>query len=84
LALSTFSWVCWIAPRNKTVNTLFGTNSGLGMSIVSFDWTQLTLIGNPLIVPWWAQVNIVAGFALFYWLIVPLIYFTNVRPAVKV
>jgi len=54
------------------------------MSIVSFDWTQLTLIGNPLIVPWWAQVNIVAGFALFYWLIVPLIYFTNVRPAVKV
>ena len=53
------------------------------MSIITFDWTQISLIGNPLIVPWWAQVNIVGGFVLFYWLVVPLIYFTNVRPVVS-
>lgn len=79
LFLSSFSWVCWIKPTNKTINALFGTNYGLGMGVFTFDWTQITLIGNPLIIPWWAQVNIFIGFVLFYWLIVPLIYFTNVR-----
>ena len=79
LFLSYFSWVCWIAPNNKTVNALFGTQYGLGMGIFTFDWTQITLIGNPLVIPWWAQVNILVGFVLFYWLIVPIIYFTNVR-----
>jgi len=83
LFLSSFSWVCWIKPDNKTINALFGTNYGLGMGIATFDWTQISLIGNPLIVPWWAQVNILVGFALFYWLIVPLIYFTNVGHAYR-
>jgi len=79
LALSGFSWMCWILPENPVVNTLFGTNMGLGMGIITFDWTQIALIGSPLVIPWWAQCNIMAGFVLFYWLIVPLIYYTNVR-----
>jgi len=78
LFLSTFSWLCWIKPDSKTINTLFGTNFGLGMGVLTFDWTQIAVIGNPLVIPWWAQVNIIIGFVLFYWLIVPLIYFTNV------
>ena len=83
LFLASFSWLCWIKPGNKTINALFGTNLGLGMGVLTFDWTQITVIGNPLIIPWWAQVNIIIGFVLFYWLIVPLIYFTNVSYAVN-
>ena len=79
--LSSFAWVCWIKPENKTINALFGTNYGLGLGFVTFDWTQIGLIGNPLVIPWWAQVNILVGFVLFYCLIVPLIYFTNVNLA---
>lgn len=83
LFLSSFSWLCWIKPESKTINTLFGTSFGLGMGVLTFDWTQITVIGNPLIIPWWAQVNIIIGFVLFYWLIVPLIYFTNVGHALR-
>lgn len=39
-ALSVFNWVCWIAPRNIVVNQLFGSQSGLGMSMITFDWSQ--------------------------------------------
>ena len=50
-ALSMFNWVCWIAPNNVVVNTLFGTNSGLGMSVLTFDWGMIAFIGSPLVTP---------------------------------
>ena len=51
-ALSFFNWVCWIAPGNVVVNQLFGTVSGLSMSVVSLDWAQIAYVGSPLAVPW--------------------------------
>jgi len=60
------------------VNQLFGTVSGLGMGLVTFDWAQISWIGSPLMIPWWAQLHIFAGFALFYWLLLPILYYTNV------
>ncbi len=49
--LSIFSWVCWIAPNNVVVNQLFGINTGLGMGILTFDWSMISFTGSPLIVP---------------------------------
>lgn len=49
--LSMFNWVCWIAPNNVVVNSLFGTISGLGMGLVTFDWAQISNVGNPLVIP---------------------------------
>jgi len=49
--LSMFNWVCWIAPKDVIINTLFGTNTGLGMSIVTFDWMLISSFYNPLVVP---------------------------------
>ncbi len=65
-ALSTFNWVCWIVPENVVVNQLFGTASGLGMSIFTFDWAQIAYIGSPLATPWWAEANIAGSMVLFY------------------
>ncbi|EJD01572.1 OPT oligopeptide transporter [Fomitiporia mediterranea MF3/22] len=76
-ALSTFSWVTWIYPRNRTVNQLFGYYSGLGMSVLTFDWGQIAYIGSPLATPWWAEANIAAGFAFFFWILTPALYYTN-------
>jgi len=50
-ALSMFNWVCWIAPNNVVINALFGTNSGLGMSVLTFDWAMIAFIGSPLVTP---------------------------------
>jgi hypothetical protein len=49
--LSMFNWICWIAPKSFVVNALFGTNTGLGMSILSFDWAITSFIGSPLVTP---------------------------------
>ena len=43
-----FSFICWAAPNNVPVNQLFGVRTGLGMSVLTFDWTQVTWIGSPL------------------------------------
>jgi hypothetical protein len=72
--------MCWILPDNIPVNQLFGVDSGLGMTIVTFDWSQISWIGSPLMFPWWAEVHIFFGFVLFFWIITPILYYTNVSP----
>ena len=76
-ALSFFNWVCWIAPNNVVVNQLFGYYTGLGMSLVTFDWSQISYVVSPLATPWWASANVAAGFAFFFWIIAPILYYTN-------
>jgi hypothetical protein len=65
-ALSWFTWVCWIAPDNVVVNQLFAYESGLGMSLITFDWAQITYVVNPLATPWWSEANILADFVFFF------------------
>ncbi|KAI0779970.1 OPT oligopeptide transporter [Fomes fomentarius] len=77
-ALSFFNWVCWIVPDNVVVNQLFGYSSGLGMSLITFDWAQIAYIGSPLATPWWAEANVAGGFVFFFWIITPILYYTNV------
>ncbi|KAF4623976.1 hypothetical protein D9613_001694 [Agrocybe pediades] len=64
--------------NNVVVNALFGTNTGLGMSLLSFDWGMIAFIGSPLITPWWSQMNTGVGFVIMFWLVAPILYFTNV------
>ncbi|KAJ8291250.1 Glutathione transporter 1 [Rhodotorula toruloides] len=78
VALSAFSWVCWIAPNNAVVNQLFGVSSGLGMGLFTFDWSQIAFLGSPLVIPWWAEVNTFVAFAIAYWVISPIMYYKNV------
>lgn len=76
-ALSYFTWVCWIAPKNVIVNHLFGMQTGLGLSPITFDWSQIAYNTNPLLSPSWAALNVFAGFAFFYWIVTPALYYTN-------
>ncbi|KPV72916.1 uncharacterized protein RHOBADRAFT_39051 [Rhodotorula graminis WP1] len=78
VALSAFSWVCWIAPNNLVVNQLFGVSSGLGMGLITFDWSQISYIISPLVVPWWAEVNVFVGFVAIFWIATPAMYYSNV------
>lgn len=57
---------------------MFGVWSGLGLSVLTFDWSQIAWIGSPLMFPWWAEAHIFVGFVLFFWIITPLMYYTNV------
>jgi hypothetical protein len=48
------------------------------MGVFTFDWMQILYIGSPLMIPWWAQANAMAGFVVFYWIICPILYYCNV------
>lgn len=76
-ALSIFNWVCWIWPTNVPVNVVFGAAHGLGASVLTFDWNQVVYLGSPLVIPWWAQTNLFAGFVMGIWIAAPILYFTN-------
>ncbi|KAH7079752.1 small oligopeptide transporter, OPT family [Paraphoma chrysanthemicola] len=77
VALSYFTWICWIVPDNIVVNQIFGFQTGLGLSPITFDWSQIAYNTNPLLSPSWAAINVFGGFAFFYWIVVPGIYYTN-------
>ncbi|KAF8922801.1 hypothetical protein BGZ47_005308, partial [Haplosporangium gracile] len=81
--LSSIAWVCWINPNNLVLSQIGGAG-GLGLGAISLDWNNIvSFLGSPLIVPWWAQVNIAMGFFLIAWIMVPIAYYTNLWEAKK-
>lgn len=77
-ALSYFSVITWFAPKNVVIANLFGVTSGLGLFPMTFDWAQITYVGSPLLVPFWAAMNVVAGLVVVMWVIAPICYYSNV------
>ncbi|KAI8596871.1 putative sexual differentiation process protein isp4, partial [Dissophora ornata] len=81
--ISSIAWICWIKPDNLVLSQITGAG-GLGFGAISLDWNNIvSFLGSPLIVPWWAQVNIAIGFFLIAWVMVPIAYYTNLWEAKK-
>ncbi|KFH72324.1 OPT family small oligopeptide transporter [Podila verticillata NRRL 6337] len=79
--IASIAWVCWIDPKNLVLSQVGGAG-GLGVGAISLDWnTIVSFLGSPLIIPWWAQVNIGLGFFLIAWVMVPIAYYTNLWDA---
>lgn len=78
-ALSYFSFICWIWPKNIVVNQIFGVQLGLGIIPISFDWTQATQALNvsPLATPAWVSANTYGAVFFFFIFILPILYYTN-------
>ncbi|CAO3695028.1 hypothetical protein G6F70_002764 [Rhizopus microsporus] len=77
--LGGLSIVCIARQDSRWVKNLFGglnPNEGLGMFSLCFDWNLLSSI-SPLVLPFWVQMNILAGILLL-WFIGPLAYYFNV------
>ncbi|KFH72326.1 OPT family small oligopeptide transporter [Podila verticillata NRRL 6337] len=79
--IASIAWVCWIDPKNLVLSQVGGAG-GLGVGAISLDWNTIVgFLGSPLIIPWWAQVNIGLGFFLIAWVMVPIAYYTNLWDA---
>ncbi|SAM84167.1 probable isp4-oligopeptide transporter [Ustilago bromivora] len=76
--MSVGNWFCLIAPDNVPLNQMLGTQQGLGLIPLTFDWNQYSYNGNPIYTPWWAQANVLGGFVLCYCIIGPILYYKNV------
>ncbi|KAI1314461.1 hypothetical protein EDD11_002163 [Mortierella claussenii] len=70
------SWICWISPDNIILSQLTGSN-GLGIGTIALDWSAASYYVQPLVTPWFAQVNILIGFIMVAYIMVPWAYYTN-------
>jgi OPT family small oligopeptide transporter len=70
------SWLCWIKPDNIILAQLTGSN-GLGIGTIALDWSAASYYVAPLVTPWFAQVNILVGFILVTYIMVPWAYYSN-------
>lgn len=48
-----------------------------GLFPLTFDWSMVAYNTNPLLSPHWAAANVFGGFAFFFWIVTPAIYYTN-------
>jgi hypothetical protein len=69
------SWLCWIFSKSVTAQQLGSSMRGLGLGAFTLDWTAVSsFLFSPLVSPFFATANILAGFVLFVYLIVPADY----------
>ncbi|XP_008219191.1 PREDICTED: oligopeptide transporter 2-like [Prunus mume] len=73
--LSTISWVCWVYPNSVTAQQIGSGMRGLGLGAFSLDWTVIaSYLGSPLISPFFAIVNVAAGYLLVMYVGLPIAY----------
>ncbi|GAU14323.1 hypothetical protein TSUD_308830 [Trifolium subterraneum] len=73
--LSIISWVCWIFPNSVTAHQIGSGKLGLGLGSFSLDWTTIAaFLGNPLVTPIFATVNILVGYILLIYMLIPMAY----------
>ncbi|CAN6280599.1 unnamed protein product [Urochloa humidicola] len=73
--LTSVSWVCWIFSKSVTAQQLGSGMRGLGLGAFTLDWTTMSsYLYSPLVSPFFATANILAGFVLFMYVVVPTAY----------
>ncbi|KAF9318874.1 hypothetical protein BG003_010391 [Podila horticola] len=73
--IGVISWICWINPNNVILSQITGSN-GLGFGTIALDWSAFSVV-SPLVTPWFAQVNIIIGFVLVVYVMIPWAYYSN-------
>ncbi|KAI3626636.1 hypothetical protein GLX27_001710 [Malassezia furfur] len=73
--LSIGNWFCIAAPNNVILNQMLGTQSGLSLLPLTFDWTVIAYVVDPLATPWWSLANLLGGFIVFFVIACPFVYY---------
>ncbi|KAK9490097.1 OPT oligopeptide transporter protein-domain-containing protein [Lipomyces doorenjongii] len=77
-ALSTFNWITWIAPQNKILAFVSGSNIGMGFNPwTTFDWSVINY-STPLVLPFFATANRYLGTVLGGLIIIGM-YWSNYK-----
>lgn len=80
--LSALSFVCWIWKNSVMAHQMGAGLNGLGIGSFGLDWsTVASFLGSPLASPVFAIINVLAGFILNLYVLVPIAYWTNTYEA---
>ncbi|KAM7270793.1 hypothetical protein ACFE04_030007 [Oxalis oulophora] len=77
-SITALSFVCWIWKKSVTAQQIGSGLYGLGIGSFAFDWgTVASFLGSPLAYPGFAIANIMVGFILTLYVLIPTAYWTN-------
>ena len=83
-SISYISIVCYIWKNSITAQQIGSGVRGLGLGSFGLDWgTVAGFLGSPLATPGFAIINILVGFVLIVYVILPIAYYTNAYDAKK-
>lgn len=81
-SLTAFSFVCWIWKNSVTAQQIGSGLNGLGVGSIGLDWsTVASFLGSPLATPLFAILNVLAGFGLVVYVLLPISYWSNIFDA---
>lgn len=73
--LTSISWMCWAFSKSVTAQQIGSGMRGLGLGAVTLDWTAIaSFLGSPLVSPFFAIMNVFAGYALIIYIVLPTAY----------
>ncbi|KAK4743256.1 hypothetical protein SAY87_001257 [Trapa incisa] len=73
--LTNISWVCWVFSKSVTAQQLGSGMRGLGLGALTLDWAAVaSFLFSPLVCPFFAIMNVFAGYALVIYLVMPIAY----------
>lgn len=71
------AWISWCNPSSGVLSQVFGVQTGLGLFPLTFDWSQITTLSNPLTTPFLAVCSVFFSFVFWIWIIMPGLYYKN-------
>ncbi|KAL6313796.1 hypothetical protein AAG906_010215 [Vitis piasezkii] len=83
-SITTVSFICLIWKKSITAQQIGSGLSGLGLGSFGLDWTTVaSFLGSPLATPAFAIINVLIGFFLIVYVMLPIAYWTNLYDAKK-
>ncbi|KAL5575804.1 hypothetical protein UlMin_017503 [Ulmus minor] len=83
-SITALSFVCWIWKDSVTAQQIGSGLGGLGVGSFALDWSTVAgFLGSPLATPGFAIANIMVGFCLVLYVLIPIAYWTNSYEAKK-
>lgn len=77
-SITALSVICWIWKNNVTAQIIGAGRGGLGIGSFGLDWaTASAFMGSPLATPGFAILNMLVGFILMLYVLIPTAYWTN-------
>ncbi|KAL2475823.1 Oligopeptide transporter 5 [Abeliophyllum distichum] len=77
-SITALSFVCWIWKDSVTAQQIGSGLHGLGLGSFALDWSTVAgFLGSPLATPGFAIINILVGFILTVYVVLPIAYWKN-------
>ncbi|KAL0353333.1 UNVERIFIED_CONTAM: Oligopeptide transporter 5 [Sesamum angustifolium] len=81
-SITALSFVCWIWKDSVTAQQIGSGLQGLGIGSFAFDWATVAgFLGSPLATPGFAIINVLVGFILIVYIVLPIAYWSNMYNA---